>query len=181
MPHNAWSAMTPDGAVRANPESPPVAAAEAHAVAPLRVDGIDAVARSRLVTVTADSLLVEVAALLSNAQISVVVVCDAAGAPLGTITETVLVRRLGLGLADFFTTRAGDVMTLGFAACAPEDRLSDVLATMHARGLIHMLVVNADRRLIGVVNARDGLRALLAAGNQEEALLRNYVMGIGYQ
>ncbi|MEY4909058.1 MAG: hypothetical protein RL260_2776 [Pseudomonadota bacterium] len=66
------------------PESPPVAAAEARAVAPL---------------------LVEVAALLSSAQISVVVVCDAAGAPLGVITETVLVRRLGLGLgqADFFS------------------------------------------------------------------------------
>jgi hypothetical protein len=31
------------------------------------------------------------------------------------------------------------------------------------------------------VNARDGLRALLAAGNHEEALLRDYVMGIGYQ
>ena len=36
-------------------------------------------------------------------------------------------------------------------------------------------------QLLGVVNARDGLRALLAAGNHEEALLRNYVMGIGYQ
>jgi hypothetical protein len=31
------------------------------------------------------------------------------------------------------------------------------------------------------LNARDGLRALLAAGNHEETLLRNYVMGIGYQ
>ena len=34
---------------------------------------------------------------------------------------------------------------------------------------------------LGVLNARDGLRALLAAGNHEEELLRNYVMGIGYQ
>jgi CBS domain-containing protein len=173
--------VTPDRLQGASPESPPVAAAEARAVAPLRVGDIEAVARSRLLTVTANSLLVEVAALLSSAQISVVVVRDAAGAPLGTITETVLVRRLGLGQAGFFTTGAGEVMTRDFVACAPEDLLSEVLATMHERGLIHVLLVDSGNKLLGVVNARDGLRALLAAGNHEEALLRNYVMGIGYQ
>jgi CBS domain-containing protein len=93
----------------------------------------------------------------------------------------VLVRRLGLGQADFFSTLAGEVMTRGFATCAPEDLLSEVLATMHEHGLIHMLLVGPGNKLLGVVNARDGLRALLAAGNHEEALLRNYVMGVGYQ
>jgi arabinose-5-phosphate isomerase len=100
---------------------------------------------------------------------------------LGVITETTLVRRLGLGHADFFSTPARDVMTSEFTACAAEDLLSDVLAMMHARGLIHVLLLDGDRHPIGVLNARDGLRALLAAGNHEEALLRNYVMGIGYQ
>lgn len=165
----------------ASTESPPVAAAEARAVAPALVSGIEAVARSRLLTVGADALLVEVAALLSSAQISVVVVCDALGAPIGIITETVLVRRLGLGQADFFTTRAEDVMLRDFTACAPDDVLSDVLAMMHSHGLIHVLLVDAGNRPIGVLNARDGLRALLAAGNHEEALLRNYVTGVGYQ
>ena len=162
-------------------ESPPVAAAEARAVAPTLVSGIEAVTRSRLIQVGEDALLVDVAALLSSAQISVLVVCDGAGAPLGIITETVLVRRLGLGEAAFFTTRAGEVMTREITACAPEDSLSEVLAMMHTRGLIHVLVVDGSNKPLGVVNARDGLRALLAAGNHEEALLRNYVMGIGYQ
>ena len=163
------------------PESLPVATAEARAAAPVPVSGVEAVARSRLMTVAADSPLIAVAALLSNPQISVVVVCDAAGVPQGTITETVLVRRLGLGQADFFTTTAGDVMARDFVVCAPDDRLSDVLALMHARGLIHVLLVGDGHRLLGVVNARDGLRALLAAGNHEEALLRSYVTGVGYQ
>ena len=162
-------------------ESPPVAAAEARAVAPLLVSDIEAVARSRLLTVLVDTRLVEVAAQLSSAQISVVVVCDAGGAAMGTITETVLVRHLGLGQADFFTTRAGDVMTQEFTTCTPQELLSDVLAMMHTRGLVHMLLIGTDRQPLGVLNARDGLRALLAAGNHEEALLRNYVMGIGYQ
>jgi CBS domain-containing protein len=163
------------------PEALPVATAEARAESPLHVAGIEAIARSRLLTVDADALLVEVAALLSSAQISVVVVCDEAGAAVGVITETTLVRRLGLGQADFFTTQAGEVMTPEFTACAAQDLLSDVLARMHARGLVHVLLLEAGRHPIGVVNARDGLRALLAAGNHEEALLRNYVMGTGYQ
>ena len=150
-------------------------------MAPCRVSDIEAVASTRRLIVGADTLLVEVATLLSSAQISVVMVCDADGAVMGTITETVLVRRLGLGQADFFTTRAGDVMTHEFTICAREDLLSDVLAMMHARGLIHVLLIDNDNKPLGVLNARDGLRALLAAGNYEEALLRNYVMGIGYQ
>lgn len=173
--------MAPTVPLNDSPESPAVAAAEAQTTAPLRVSGIEAVARSRLLTVAANAPLVEVAALLSSAQISVVVVCDAAEAPLGTITETLLVRRLGLGQADFFSTLAGEVMTRGFATCAPGDLLSEVLATMHDSGLVHILLVGPGNKLLGVVNARDGLRALLAAGNQEEVLLRNYVMGIGYQ
>lgn len=162
-------------------EGPLVATAEARATAPARVSAIEAVGRSRLLTVGVDALLVEVAALLSNAQISVVVVCDAAGLAVGTITETVLVRQLGLGQAEFFATRASDVMTHEIAACARDDTLSDVLAMMHTRGLIHVLVVDPANKPLGVLNARDGLRALLAAGNQEEELLRKYVMGVGYQ
>jgi CBS domain-containing protein len=62
-----------------------------------------------------------------------------------------------------------------------EDLLPDVVAQMHEQGLIHVLLVDADNKPLGVVNVRDGLRALLLAGNQEEVLLRNYVMGVGYQ
>jgi CBS domain-containing protein len=175
------TAPVPFAAAPVHPEALPTATAEARAEAPLLVSSLEAVARSRLFTVSADSLLVKVAAQLSSAQISVVVVCDSAGVAMGVITETVLVHRLGLGQADFFATHARDVMTQDFSTCKLEDPLSDVLTMMHARGLIHVLLVGPDRRPLGVLNARDGLRALLAAGNQEEALLRNYVMGIGYQ
>lgn len=163
------------------PESPPVRAAESRAASPALVRSIQAVARSRLLTVGVQAPVVEVAALLSSAQISVVVVCDAQGVPLGSITETDLVRRLSLGQANFFTTLAGDVMGNNFTVCKPSDLLSEVLAMMHKLGLIHVLLVDDSNKLLGVINARDGLRALLAAGNHEEALLRNYVMGVGYQ
>ena len=173
--------LPPVFAANTSLESPEVDEAEVRAVVPLRVSAMEAVAASRLLAVDTSALLVDVAALLSSAQISVVVVCDALGAPLGTITETVLVRRLGLGQADLFSTQAGEVMTRGYVSCTSDESLSQVLTMMNERGLIHVLLVDAEERLLGVVNARDGLRALLAAGNHEEALLRNYVMGVGYQ
>ncbi len=52
---------------------------------------------------------------------------------------------------------------------------------MHSRGLIHVPILDTDNRPSGVVYARDGLRALLAAGNAEEAQLIDYVTGIGYR
>ncbi|MCX7276099.1 MAG: hypothetical protein NTZ15_02050 [Burkholderiales bacterium] len=64
------------------------------------------------------------------------------------------------------------------ASASPE---STLVATAEARALAPLLMVRPDGKLLGVVNSRDGLRALLAAGNHEEALLRDYVMGIGYQ
>jgi CBS domain-containing protein len=158
----------------------PVAALEPARPA-LLVSSIQKVTRSRLLTVGLDALLAQVAALLSASQISLVLVCDARGSLVGVITETILVRQLGFGQAGVFTTRAGEVMTKEFTVCAPADPLSKVLAMMHERGLIHVPVVEADNRPVGVLNARDGLRALLVAGNHEEALLRNYVMGVGYQ
>ena len=167
--------------MNAKTESPAVAAAEARAASALQVGDINDVARSRLLTVGVDALLAEVAAALSSAQISLVMVCDAAGAVVGVITETILVRQLGFGQAGVFSTPAGDVMSREYTVCGPADTLSEVLAMMHERGLIHVPVVDAGNKPLGVLNARDGLRALLAAGNHEEALLRNYVMGLGYQ
>ena len=51
---------------------------------------------------------------------------------------------------------------------------------MQQRGLVHVPLLDDQRRPIGVVNARDALRALVQAGEYEETLLREYVMGIGY-
>lgn len=157
------------------------AAAELGAVMPALVSSMELVTRTRLLQVNTDASLAQVAALLANAQIGLVVVCDADGAIVGTITETILVRQLGFGKADIFTTQAGQVMARGYTVCAPSDSIAEVLTVMHARGLVHVPVADSHNKALGVLNARDGLRALLASGTYEEALLRNYVMGVGYQ
>ena len=59
------------------------------------VSSIDAVTRSRLITISANALLVDAAKLLSDTQISLIVVCNTDGAMVGVITKTDIVREIG--------------------------------------------------------------------------------------
>ena len=145
------------------------------------VSSIDAVARSRLVTINVDALLVDVAKLLSDTQISLVVVCNSDGAMVGVITKTNIVQQIGRCGESACTTAAADVMTRDVTSCRPTDSLPDVLSMMHKRGFVHIPVVGENSKPLGVVNTRDALRALLAEEKYEESLLRDYVMGIGYR
>ncbi len=145
------------------------------------VISIDEVARSRLAKVSVGATLVEAARLLSGTHISLVVVCDPAGVMVGVVTKTDIVQQIGHLQASACTTKAADLMTRDVAYCRPTDRLPDVLAMMGWRGYVHIPVVDEGFQPIGVVNARDALRALLAQGEYEGSLLRDYVMGIGYR
>jgi CBS domain-containing protein len=154
-----------------------VAAAEADANSQSLVSSMATVSAARLLTVGTLTTLVEVAALLSSAQGSLAVVCNTSGAAVGVITESLLVHQLGLAQAgavqSVLTECAQLVMQRHFMTCSPSDSLSRVMAAMHSGGLIHVTVIDAHHRPVGVIYARDGLRALLAASNFEESQLRN--------
>lgn len=145
------------------------------------VSSIDAVTRSRLETISVGATLVDASKLLSNTQIGLVVVCNAAGAMVGVVTKTDIVRQIGRCLGSACTTVTGEVMSRDVASCRPSDCLPDVLSLMHARGFVHIPVVDEHSKPLGVVNARDALRALLAHETYMGSLLRDYVMGVGYQ
>ena len=145
------------------------------------VNSIDAVARSRLVTISADASLVDAAKLLSDTQISLVAVCSSDGTMVGVVTKTDIIRQIGHCMGSACAAAAADVMTRDVASCRPTDCLPDVLSMMGQRGFVHVPVVDEESRPLGVVNARDALRALLAEEEYEESLLRDYVMGIGYR
>ena len=145
------------------------------------VNNIDALARSRLVTVSADALLVDVANHLSETHISLVVVCDSHGAMVGIITKTNVIQQIGRSCESIGTTVASEVMTRVVTSCRPTDALLDVMAKMEKLGLTHIPVVGDDFKPSGVVNAGDALRAMVADEKYDAALLRDYVMGIGYQ
>ena len=66
--------------------------------------------------------------------------------------------------------------------CVDTDCLPDVLSMKtQARDFLHVPVVDAQRKPSCVVNARDALHELWAEGHYEKALLRDYVVGVGYR
>ncbi len=145
------------------------------------VSSIEAIACSRMATIARDAMLIEVAKLLTQTQIGLVVVCNPDETMAGVITKSDVVRQIGHCAGSACHTAVADVMTRQVTFCRASDGLADVLLTMQAQGLVHVPVIDSNRKPVGVVNARDALRLLMMEGQYEEALLRNYVMGIGYQ
>jgi CBS domain-containing protein len=99
----------------------------------------------------------------------------------GVVTKTDVVRSIAEAPGAVGWLRAADAMTREVVYCRPADPLEEVLRTMKERSLIHMPVVGAEARPVGVIEARDALRALMGDASQQVALLRDYVMGMGYR
>ena len=146
----------------------------------MRVETILPVALQRLITIQADAPLVDVAKLLCDTHRALVVVCDPDGIMAGVITKTDVVRQIARS-QNLDTITAAAVMTRDVTSCRSNDLLHDVLTTMKERGFVHIPIVDQQSRPSGVVNARDALQALLKEVKDDQLLLRDYVMGIGYR
>ena len=131
-------------------------------------------------TVSADAFVTEVATLLSGDH-DLVVIAASDGTMAGVATKTDLVRLLSRCHVDVCMTPVSVVMTTGVTYCRPTDLLRDVWSLMKQRGFRHIPVIDAESRPVGVINARDALQALLGEVEDEEVLLRDYVIGVGYR
>lgn len=136
-------------------------------------------ARERLVTIPDGAPLIEAAKLL-RVGTDIVLVCDITGALAGVITKTDVVGQIGHCQGAGCVAPASQVMTRSLTTCHPEDWLHNVWTIMKQHQLKNIPIVDSEAKPIGVLNARDALDALLGEMEDEEALLRDYVMGIGY-
>jgi CBS domain-containing protein len=136
-------------------------------------------ARDRLVTVAHDAPLLEAAKLL-QAGTDIIVVCDSAGLVTGVVTKTDVVGQMSVCGGASCIQPVSMVMTRTIFTCRPGDLLNDVWAMMKQRELKNVPVIDLESRPLGVLNARDALQVLLQETEDEELLLRDYVMGIGY-
>lgn len=137
-------------------------------------------ARKRLATIRDDASLRGAAGLLVPGT-DLVVVCGVGGAVVGVITKSDVVARIGQCEGAACTVAVHLVLSANVLQCTPTDRVQDVWSKMKARGFKNVPVVDADGCPLGVLNARDVLGVLLQGVKYEEALLRDYVMGIGYR
>lgn len=137
------------------------------------------VARKRLVTIADDAPLTEAANFLREGT-DLVIVCGSAGLVTGIITKTDVVGQMSRCQGASCTMAASLAMTRDVVACRPSELLQDVWKRMKERKLKNIPVLDQDSRPIGVLHARDILQVLLEESEDEESMLRDYVMGIGY-
>ena len=136
-------------------------------------------ARERLVTIVDDAPLIQAAKLLRTGT-DLVVVCGSAGLLVGVITKPDVVSQISHCQGASCITAASLVMTRDVVVCQPGDWLREVWSTMKERGLKNIPITDQDSRPVGVLNARDALQVLLEEVENEESLLRDYVMCVGY-
>nr|WP_260155401.1 CBS domain-containing protein [Paracoccus denitrificans] len=108
-------------------------------------------------------------------------VCDAAGRLAGVLTKTDVVRQTGRCTGASCTAPVIEAMTRDVTTVTPDGWLQDVWDIMKARGFKNIPIVDANRHPLGVLNARDVLQTLLQEVREEENLLHDYVMNIGYR
>lgn len=143
------------------------------------IDRILPEARELLVTIKDGSPLIDAAKQLRKG-IDLVVVCDQSGCACGVLTKTDVVMKMSHCGGASCTELASTVMTRSIVSCQATDWGAAVWASMKEHRLKNLPILDNDSRPIGVVTARLVLQLLLEETSDEEALLRDYVMNVGY-
>ena len=137
-------------------------------------------ARKRLATIADDALLIEAARLLRPGT-DILIVCSSTGLLRGVITKTDVVSQISQCQGSACLALASAAMTQDVLFCRSGDLLEDLWNRMNVRSLKNIPFVDQNSRPLGVLNARDILQALLKESTVEEAMMRDYVMGVGYR
>jgi CBS domain-containing protein len=138
-------------------------------------------ARKRLAVLSREASIIDAARILTNRETPLIVVCDAHGIAVGVISTSHVVDVLATAGVDALGLNAGAIMTKPLLSCHVGENLQQVWAVLTSRTLPCAPILDDDGRAQGVLHARDVAIALLDEGSYEEQLLRNYVMGVGYQ
>ena len=137
--------------------------------------------REKLAAITQDEPLLAAATRLRERDCNLVAVCGDDGAMTGVISKTDVVAQVGHCAGASCTMPAASVMTRDVVACRPDDPLKEVWRTMKERSLKNMPVLDNGRRPLGILSARQVMRALMEEVEHEEELLRDYVACVGYR
>jgi len=138
-------------------------------------------AKRRLVVLRLDASVRDIARALANPLTPLVVVCDSVGVALGVVSSADIVNALSRDGSEAFNANAAALMTQPIHSCDAGQTLESIWSSMGAGRHRCIPVLDKAGRPMGVVHARDVARALLDEVTHEELLLRDYVLGIGYQ
>jgi len=137
-------------------------------------------ARNRLATIASTALVEDVADLMSKPHVDLVVVTGEEGEMVGVLTKSDIIRHLRRCVMQPNSVVTGEIMTRSVIFYRVGDVLKEIWAAMEGGGPLRVPVLDDDQAPVGIIYARDALRCLLGNVESDEALLRDYVMHVGY-
>ena len=126
-----------------------------------------------LVSVTRDTAISEVTALLYKHRIGAVLVMEE-GNILGLVSERDICAGLHTHGAGILTAQAGDIMSAPVVTALPSTTLVQAMSTMTDRRFRHLPVVESGR-LLGLVSIGDLVKARIEQAEAEAAAMKDYI------
>ncbi|ACB39559.1 CBS domain-containing protein [Pyrobaculum neutrophilum] len=117
---------------------------------------VGALVRKNPIVLKHDGTILEAVQLMAKHNVGVVPIVDAEGRPLGVISERHVLRALAAGVP--LDRPALEAARRELVTVTPDANVYDALLEMRRRGVRHVLVVDRDGRLIGVLSIRDFMR-----------------------
>lgn len=141
----------------------------------MNIGNILATKGNKVITLRPDQTLKEAIALLTEYNIGALVVADAAGKPVGILSERDIIHvadRVGSAL---LTQLVKDAMTKNVLVAQPHDDLNAVLKTMTEKHFRHMPIMDQDQ-LAGIISIGDVVKAQIDQYRGEVETLQQYIM-----
>jgi len=130
---------------------------------------------SSIISVTPATTVLEAVTLMSDTDISALVVLDGE-AVAGIITERDFVRRVARMELSSYATTVGDVMTRNLITVGPLDRSRFCMQLMIEKNLRHLPVLE-DGKLVGLLSIRDLVKDVIAEQDGLINHLEQYIRG----
>ncbi len=127
-----------------------------------------------VITSDPDATIAQIVGILSRERVGVVVICKKDGALAGIVSERDIVRGLAERGQTVMNTAVTDLMTTSVTTCSPGDTVSSIMATMTARRIRHLPVIESGK-LCGIISIGDAVKHRLDEIESEADALRQYV------
>ena len=127
-----------------------------------------------VVSVKADSSLLEVARTLDEKRIGAVVALGEGGQIVGVLSERDIVRQVARNGRDALQMPVGDAMTRDVITIESSVKLEDAMQLMTDRRIRHLPVFR-NERLVGVVSIGDLVKWKIAETEAEAEAMKSYL------
>lgn len=143
----------------------------------VNVAGILARKGTDVITMTRDAAVSAAVQVLTEHNVGALVVCDAAGAIVGIVSERDIVRWLARRGSAVLEGAVEEVMTADVLTCTPQSTADEVMQTMTVHRARHLPVVDDRGQLAGIVSIGDVVKSRIDDLQTQAQSMEAYISG----